>query len=517
MKRTRVISTVLILSIVLIMGFLATWLTWSLTTRKLTREILNQAGLVAQSINISRLMTLQGNEQDLESANYLRIKEQLTQIRKNLSRCRFLYLMGKREDGTIFFYMDAQSVDSEDYAPPGLIYEEVPEEYLQTFNTGKSQVVGPITDRWGTLISGLVPIYAADNNRLLAVLGMDIEADDWHRYILFQCSLPVGLTIFVLLLISLFLFVNPQREKDEKQVRTIVLFMLAVLFPGMFLTWYTWGYTNNQMRESALEQARLVARSISVKRIQNLKGDQTDLNSQDYQRIKEQLFLIRKSHSTCRFLYLMGQKEDGTVFFFLDSQPTTSSDYAPPGLVYKEVSAEYLEHFKNAKDGTVGPITDRWGTLVTSLVPIFSNEDNQLIAILGMDIDTRDWKEKAILQCLLPIGLTLFIMFLTFSLLILNENRKTIRKQNLEIKEKHAESKRLLHILCHDLANPIGNMDLILEALKSDPTQLEELLDLATIANNNALEIIELVRNIREIDEKESDVSPVSSSQSLTT
>ena len=94
-----------------------------------------------------------------------------------------------------------------------------------------------------------------------------------------------------------------------------------------------------------MEQALLVARSINHKRLEKLKGNSTDLDSPDYIRIKEQLTRIRHGHGTCRFLYLMGRKTDGTVFFFIDSQPPDSEDYAPPGLVYDEVSEEYLYTF----------------------------------------------------------------------------------------------------------------------------------------------------------------------------
>ncbi len=496
------ISTILLLGTVIVLGSMATWLTWNLTTKKLIREALGQASLVAQSININRLKNLKGDQRDLATSDYSRIKDQLTQARKTHTTCRFLYLMGRKKDGTVFFFLDAQPTDSKDYAPPGLVYDEVPKEYLHTFNTGESQVVGPITDRWGTLISSLVPVYSPDNHQIVAVLGMDIDASDWKKHVLFQCVLPVGLTVFIVLLISLFLIFNRNQPETTSKIKILPLFLAAVFLPGLFLTWYTWGSTTQRLKENALEQARLIGRSINVERIKNLKGNPTDLNSIDYLRIKEQLFQIRQSHSTCRFLYLMGRKKDGTVFFYLDSQLTSSKDYAPPGLVYKEVSREYLHHFDTGKEGTVGPITDRWGTLVTSLIPIYSKDSDKLTAVLGMDIDARDWAEKAILQCLLPIGLTFFIMFLTTALLLLQDNRRIIKRQNEEILNRHAEGKRLLHILCHDLANPIGTMESILGLLKKDPALHEELLDLAIIANSNASNIIDLVRNLQELDEK---------------
>ena len=125
--------------------------------------------------------------------------------------------------------------------------------------------------------------------------------------------------------------------------RTTAIFVVFILVLGLLATWFTWNYTTRKLAEDALEQA-----------------------SPDYLRIKEQLTRIRLAHRTCRFLYIMGRHRDGTVFFFLDSQPEDSKDYAPPGLVYNEVSDEYLYTFDTGKEQTVGPIEDRWGTLITS-------------------------------------------------------------------------------------------------------------------------------------------------------
>jgi hypothetical protein len=215
---------------------------------------------------------------------------------------------------------------------------------------------------------------------------------------------------------------------ERKHITTATL-VVVILALGLFSTWFTWNLTTRKLSEGALEQARLVARSINPKRLQSLKGNKADLTSPDYLRIKEQLTQIRQAHRTCRFLYLMGRKNDGTVFFFLDSQPPASENYAPPGLIYEEVSDEYLYTFDTGKQRTVGPIKDRWGTLVTSLVPIYAYETNELIAILGMDIRAKDWNKMIISQCLLPVGLTIFIMLLTIFLFILNRNRQMIKMQ----------------------------------------------------------------------------------------
>lgn len=141
----------------------------------------------------------------------------------------------------------------------------------------------------------------------------------------------------------------------------------------------------------------------------------------------------------------MGRRNDGAVFFFLDSQPPDSDDYAPPGLIYDEVSEEYLHTFDSGKQRTVGPITDRWGTLITSLVPIYLEETNDLIAVLGMDIDAEDWKREIISQIFLPISLTTSITLLTILLLMINRNRRIVQKQYNEKNKLAEELQQTLH------------------------------------------------------------------------
>lgn len=217
----------------------------------------------------------------------------------------------------------------------------------------------------------------------------------------------------------------------RKQI-TAVAFVVVMLILSLFSTRFLWKHTAQRLSEEAIGQALLVARSIDTKRLENLQGNSADLNSPDYIRIKEQLTQIRQAHKICRFLYLMGQKSDGTVFFFLDSKPPEAEDYAPPGLIYEEVSDEYLYTFDTGKQRTVGPINDRWGILITSLIPIYSQETNELIAVLGMDIDAKDWKKMIISQSLFPISLMILMLLIIAFLLIINRNRQIAKMQYYE-------------------------------------------------------------------------------------
>jgi len=219
--------------------------------------------------------------------------------------------------------------------------------------------------------------------------------------------------------------------RKHAKILSIVAVMLVF---GLLSIWFTWDQTTRRLSMDSLEQARLVAKAINPVRLQSLKGNKDDLTLPDYLRIKDQLTQIRQTHRFCSFLYLIGRKTDGTVFFFVDSQSPDSREYAPPGLVYEEVSDKYLHSFDTGKQLTVGPIKDRWGKLMTSLVPIHDSKTNKLIAVLGMDITVNNWNKEIMQRCFLPAVLTIFTMLFTIFIYTLNQNRQIIKKQHNEIK-----------------------------------------------------------------------------------
>ena len=214
-----------------------------------------------------------------------------------------------------------------------------------------------------------------------------------------------------------------------------VIFLLIIFTIGLLETWLTWGYIKEKLSDVALEQARIIARSIDVEDILKLSGSSEDLTRYEYHKIKKKLKYIREGHSNCRFLYLMGKKSDGTIFFFLDSQPKESKDAVTPGLIYEEVSEEYKTTFNNGKEQTVGPIEDRWGRLVTSLIPIYEQDSQKLVTVLGMDIEVDDWYSMIFSQIIYPIVATVFIVILIVLLYMMIKSRKSLREMYNE-KEK---------------------------------------------------------------------------------
>lgn len=203
------------------------------------------------------------------------------------------------------------------------------------------------------------------------------------------------------------------------------LSIAGILLAGTALTVWMTRQTDRNMRQSLLRQAKIAAACIDPARIRLLTGTERDLESNAYQTIKQKLQRARLSNPDCRFLYLMGRKDNGEVFFFVDSQPSGTEDYAPPGLLYEEVSPEYLAAFKNGEEKTAGPVKDRWGALITALVPVKDPDTGNLVAVLGMDVLAENWHVEIMKRCLLPAALTILAILAGFGI----RQGKFIREQ----------------------------------------------------------------------------------------
>ena len=161
-----------------------------------------------------------GADSDLVSPDYLALKDELIRVRSADPRVRFVYLMGQRTDGTVFFFADSEPPESEDYSPPGQVYPEASAILLNTFVSGKETTEGPLTDRWGTWVSGVVPIRDAANGRVIALLGIDIDAADWNLQIITACGPAIIATLLLLFLVLIFYYVLERNERERQILAT---------------------------------------------------------------------------------------------------------------------------------------------------------------------------------------------------------------------------------------------------------------------------------------------------------
>jgi len=169
------------------------------TDQQMRTDQIQQTKLVANAVNIERVLALSSTESDLGNPNYLRLKEQLDSVRSANPNCRSIYLLGRKPNGEVFYFVDDLLVRHQDGASPGLSFVHVTDELSQVFETGKAAITGPAASAKGTVASSLVPLVNPSTGMVLAVLGMDIEAGTWRWEIAASAAQPLGLMLLLLI------------------------------------------------------------------------------------------------------------------------------------------------------------------------------------------------------------------------------------------------------------------------------------------------------------------------------
>jgi PAS domain S-box-containing protein len=168
--------------------------------------------------------------------------------------------------------------------------------------------------------------------------------------------------------------------------------LAALLLVGGLAVGWLVVRANRGLRGELLRQAEGVARVLNVAQVQALRADASDLIKPEYQQLTEQLRVACTANPHWRWLYLMGRRPGGAIFFYADSEPCDSADHAPPGMAYSEAATELQGPFDTATAVTAGPYVDRWGRWISALVPVTDPGSGTVVAVLGIDVDASAWR-----------------------------------------------------------------------------------------------------------------------------
>ncbi len=192
-------------------------------------------------------------------------------------------------------------------------------------------------------------------------------------------------------------------------IKTASLALLLVV-GGAVSAWLIARWADRGMRADLLHQTQSVARLVDAAQLRTLTATEADLGAPAYKQLKSQLASLRSANPQCRFLYLLGSKPDGSVVFFADSEPPDSRDFSPPGQVYDEASPECRDIFISRGAIVEGPSTDRWGSWVSALVPVTDPLTGDVIAVMGADIQAKNWRWDVVAKSALPVGFLLLLL-----------------------------------------------------------------------------------------------------------
>ncbi len=192
-----------VMGVVLLLGWVGTEMAGRAADRKMRENLISRTSIAAAGVWSNPIRRLSGTAADANSPDYTQIKRQLIRMRVATRDCRFVYLMAVR-NGQIVFLADSEPEGSAGYSPPGQVYEQASPALSAFFGSGQAFLEGPLPDAWGVWVSGIAAVRDTTSNRLLAALGMDIDACNWQRQLYSHRAGPVGITLLVSVLLIVF-------------------------------------------------------------------------------------------------------------------------------------------------------------------------------------------------------------------------------------------------------------------------------------------------------------------------
>jgi len=202
MKKNSIPKIIVFLGILIAAGFYVRYI-WTKTENEQTDNLLQIARSIEASLPIENIKSLEAKAEDIEKPEYQKIKASLMAVISVNPQAKFAYLYAEKND-SIYFLADSEPETSEDYSPPGQVYDEAKPEDKQPFRDGKESLTPPIADRWGTWRSAFVPVKDKETGQVIAVFGMDFNAQTWNQQLFFKVLQSI--LVIVLLLAILFIF-----------------------------------------------------------------------------------------------------------------------------------------------------------------------------------------------------------------------------------------------------------------------------------------------------------------------
>ncbi len=214
----------------------------------------------------------------------------------------------------------------------------------------------------------------------------------------------------------------------------LVIGIVAVLL--VFGAWGILKSADKDLRNDLLQQTLKVEQATNLFTVKYVSGTNSDVDPSQLRLLKDQLEVIFETTVNTRYLYLLGQKQNDSVFFFLD---IGEGNVAEQGETYKDASKELISLFKTGRPFVEGPLTDKWGTWISALVPVVEKSSGKIVAVLGIDIDSSAWRWGILTRVGLPLAFLLFVLFVFVFIAILVRLRTSRQIQKSITRLQRAE------------------------------------------------------------------------------
>lgn len=260
----------------------------------------------------------------------------------------------------------------------------------------------------------------------------------------------------------------------------------AVFLVGIAATVYVYETVDLFLKQGIVARAATIASSLNPDEIAALSADELDLTNPAYQNLKARMTDIRAVNKDSRFVYLMGRKTDGTIFFYVDSENPGSPDYSPPGESYDEASPLVHSIF-DTKKAAIEVASDRWGSWVSGLAPILDSKTGETRAVAGIDIDMKSYTPTLAAYAFVPFSATIILLLVLFM----------AYRRRIEEERRISARAELLAIASHEIRAPLTGIrwaaESILTNTESLPTEIRKKME---SVYESSLLIIDRISNL---------------------
>ncbi len=193
-------------------------------------------------------------------------------------------------------------------------------------------------------------------------------------------------------------------------------------------------YKDAQMRKNLLHQTLAITNSINPELIKKLTFTAADKNTPAFEQIREQMIAAGKSFPQ-RGIYSLSLRNE-KLFFGPESYPIDDPMASPPGTEFYQPPVQIFQIFQDKQPIVIGPVSDEYGTFVSTLVPIVDVLTDKVLMVVGVDILANDWQAGLYTARRRPILFTVALAFLlTIGALLVHRYQHRRKLNRLELRQ----------------------------------------------------------------------------------
>ncbi len=227
-------------------------------------------------------------------------------------------------------------------------------------------------------------------------------------------------------------------KPDKRHISKFLLLMLLFLCfaaAGAAFIYYTWSISIEGTEREAIQLATAAEAGIQKSSVSKLTGNADDIISKEYAEIKNTLIKLVELNNNARFAYIYIQR-DGKIYILADSEPIGSGGYSPPGQEYTEATQDAFSPYLTGKTIMSGPVTDRWGTWMSVLVPMRDFESGNVISVFGVDYSVESWNDRAVIRTIQAVVVVLCVFLILVAFVHITNRNKALIRMDVQLKER---------------------------------------------------------------------------------